>query len=122
MKLPTFASEPVLTRTAVVGALSWLGSTVLRTDPAAADWLGQHRGTVADAVMYLWPFIAGFLARRHVWPESKVNPVGDGTATVTAPTAVAEPVAPVVVPVAAGDPAAAFAAAEAIHPVMTFGS
>jgi hypothetical protein len=114
MKLPTFSTEPVLTRVAVVGALGWLGSTVLRTDPAAADWLGHNKGTVADVVLYLWPFIAGWLARRHVWPESKVTPTGDGTATVIAP-AVVEPVAPVV-DAPAVDPAAVFAAAEAIHP------
>jgi hypothetical protein len=111
MKLPSFKSEPVLTRTAVIGALGWLSSTVLRTDPAVANWLGHNQGTVADVVLYVWPFLAAYLARRHVWPESKVTPSGDGTATVPAvpSTSGVDSIVPPVTP-------------HAVETVMTMGS
>lgn len=63
--------EPVLSRAAVVTALSVLGAVLVRIGlPDAAGWLADYRDVIAGVVLAVAPVVTGYLARRHVTPLS----------------------------------------------------
>jgi len=78
--------EPVLTRAAVVTALSVLSALLVKTGASdVSTWLSVHSDEVAGGVLSIGPIIAGLLARRHVTPVASPQD-SDGTQLVPAPS------------------------------------
>lgn len=79
--------EPVLTRAAVVTALSVLSALLVKSGAGdVSAWLSVHSDEVAGAVLAVGPAVSAWLARKHVTPLlSPKNAAGEKLETASLP-------------------------------------